>query len=229
MPDYLPSTDAGLLNWSANFKTQIDAFTDPSQIGLTTENVTAYNSAQASYDAAYTQAIDPSTRGKATVFAKNEAKKTLVAISRELAMAVTNSTSVTDQQRLDMGLTVRGVEPTPVPVPSEAPVIEFTSVQGNRINLRLHQPDSTSRAKPEGVKGATVFSFVGEQAPTELSDWTFEGSITRTTTTLVMPASVAPATKVWVTAFWFNTKSESGPATTPISTYTEHGGLSQAA
>ena len=115
MPGYLPSTDAGLLNWSANFKTQLDALTDPTIVGLTSAQASEYANTQNAYDTAYTAATDPSTRGKATVFAKNEAKKALVAISREFGMAMTRHPGVTDQQRLDFGLTVRDNEPTPVP------------------------------------------------------------------------------------------------------------------
>ncbi len=229
MASYLPLTDAGLLNWSANFNTQLDALTDPTIVGLTSAQATQYASAQSAYDAAYTAATDPSTRGKATVFAKNEAKKSLVAISREFAMAVTNHPGVTDQQRLDFGLTVRDTEPTPVPPPSTSPTIDVLSVDGWTFNLRLHNGDSTSRAKPEGVKGATVFSYVGDQPPVDVDDWKFEGSQTRTEVTIEFPTTLSPGTKVWITAFWFNPTSQSGPAAMPISRFINYGNMSQAA
>jgi len=225
---YLPSREGDLLAWTSNFSTQIGALADPTVIGITATDVTDYATLQADFATKYAAAVDPSTRGGATVLAKNEAKEAIVADSRRLAMAITNHPGTTDQQRYDLGLTVRDTQPTPVPVPSESPVIDITSVQGHRINLRLHNGESTSRAKPTGVVGATLFSYVGDAPPSDLSAWKFEGNVTRTILKLDMPSSVEPGSKVWITAFWFNTKSESGPATSPVSTYLG-GGLSQAA
>jgi len=226
---YLPLTDSGMLSWSANFSAKIGALVDPTTVGLTAQQVTDYATLQADYDTKLTAATDPATRGGATIFAKNEAKEALIAESRKLAMIVTNHPGVTDQQRYDYGLTVKDTEPSPVPVPSTSPTIDITGVTGNRISLRLHNGESTSRAKPVGVKGATVLTYLGETAPTSVSDWTFEGNTTRTIVNIDIPASVTPGTKVWITAFWFNTKAESGPATPPVSTNIPGGGLSQAA
>lgn len=229
MPNtYLPQTDSGLNDWSANFVSQLAATTDPTTIGLTAADVSDYAQTQNTYSTAYTAAIDPATRGSATVLAKNLAKETLVSESRRLAMIITNHPGVTDQQRHDFGLTVRDTERTPVPVPDTSPMIDVVSVEGQRINLRLHNDESTSRAKPTGVKGATLFTYVGDTTPAEISDWKFEGNVTRTIVTLEMAATTAPGSKVWITAFWFNTKGQSGPATSPVSTYLG-GGLSQAA
>ena len=86
-----------------------------------------------------------------------------------------------------------------------------------------------SRKKPEGVKGATVFYHVGAAAPTQLSAWTFYVNTTKTTLDVDLPASVAAGSQVWFTAFWRNPKDQSGPATTPVSTFMQYGGLAQAA
>jgi hypothetical protein len=45
---------------------------------------------------------------------------------------------------------------------------------------------------------------------------------------VVFPASVAPGSKVWLTAFFFNPRALSGPAATPVSTYLP-GGAAMAA
>jgi len=38
--------------------------------------------------------------------------------------------------------------------------------------------------------------------------------------------TVPAGSKVWFTAFWFNRKSESGPATNPVYSWTNNGGVS---
>ena len=224
MASYLPLTDSGLLNWSENFAAQLAP--DPTAFGLTMEEVGAYQQLQGNYDLAYTAATNPSTRGKATIATKNQTRKALITESRRLAMIATNYPATTDAQRLALGLTVRDKEPTPVPVPDSSPMVEVREVKNQRITLVLHNAESTSRAKPEGVRGATVFTYIGASTPAELSDWKFEGNVTRTLVDLDMPATVPSGSKVWITAFWFNTKGQSGPATPPIYTYLG-GGLSQ--
>ena len=114
-------------------------------------------------------------------------------------------------------------------MPDTSPNIDILSVVGWTVELRLHNGDSTKRAKPAGVKGATVFSYVGEQPPTSVDDWKFEGNITKTETTINFPSTLAPGTKVWTTAFWFNTTSQSGPAAPPVSTNLQGGTVAKAA
>ncbi|MEM1108508.1 MAG: hypothetical protein AAGH99_07440 [Planctomycetota bacterium] len=133
---YLPQTDAALNSWAQNFATQIAA--DPEALGITAAEVTSYTALQADFTTKYAAATNPDTRGGATVLAKNTARKSLVAQSRKLAMAITNHPGVTDQQRYDLGLTVRDKELTPSPVPGSAPNIDLVAVQGHVIKLRLH-------------------------------------------------------------------------------------------
>lgn len=228
MPNtYLPATDSGLLNWVTNFSTIINL--NPPTYGLEVEEAAAYGALRDDYAAKYTAAVDPATRGGATVLAKNQSKKVIITESRKLAMFVTTQPTVTDEQRYDLGLTVKDTDPTPVPVPDTSPTIDVLAVEGWTVNFRLHNGDSTKRAKPEGVRGATMFSYVGEQPPSSIDDWKFEGSITKTDTKIVFPTTLAAGTKIWLTAFWFNPTSQSGPAAVPVSTQINYGGLSQAA
>ncbi len=226
---YLNPSDEGVRNWADNFSSRISAEADPGVLGLDAVQVSAYAALQMDYDTKFTLATQPTTRGGATILAKNLAKKPLVSESRKLAMIVTNHPGVTDQQRYDLGLTVRDNEPTPVPVPSTAPTIDVKSMDGWTLSFRLHDGDATSRAKPTGVKGATIFSYVGDEAPVDVEAWKFEGNITKTDSKVVFPSTLAPGTKVFLTAFWFNTRAESGPAAMPVSRLINYGGMSQAA
>ncbi|MFN3167227.1 MAG: hypothetical protein ACE37H_09220 [Phycisphaeraceae bacterium] len=225
---YLPVKDADLLTWSQNFLDRLGA--DPAGYGLTVEQAAAYGTAQSAYADAFALANQSTTRTPASVQAKNTARVALVTLIRELVDICQAWPGMTNDKRAELQITVRDNTPTPVPVPEEAPNIDILSVSGYTIMLRLHNGDSTSRAKPEGVKGATLFSFVGDAPPTDLSAWKFEGNVTTTTRLAVtVPGTVAAGSKVWLTSFWFNTRAESGPATQPVSTNIQGGGLSQAA
>jgi len=225
--NYLPSRDGQLVTWSTNFAQVVAA--DPTAVGLTLQQSDDYTAAQAAYAAGYQTANDPLTRSPSNIEAKNAAKETLVDMTRGLVRIIQAFPGTTDNMRVNLGITVPDDTRTPVPPPSESPVIDIVSVSGTRINIRLHNGESTSRAKPEGVIGANVFTYVGDAAPTDIDSWTFAGATSKVETAVDLPADTAPGSKVWITAFWFNGKAESGPATPPISTNIPGGGLSQAA
>lgn len=227
MASYLPQTDSGLLAWATNFSTQISAAA--TTYGLTVEQVAAYSVLVEDYNTALTAATDPSTRGGSTVQAKNLARQALIAESRTLAMAVTNHPGVTDQQRYDLGLTVRDKQPTPVPPPTESPVLEIDSREGTIVTIRLHDGSSTRRGKPDGVIGASVFSYVGATAPVDIDDWKFQGNTTKTLVNVEFPVTTTPGTTVWLTAFWYNRRAESGPGCAPVSAIIAGGQMSEAA
>ena len=87
------------------------------------------------------------------------------------------------------------------------------STVGNSATIRLLDSRDTNppRKNPNLLWGATVFSHVGETAPTTENDWTYEGNTSKTTLTVQFPQALPPGTKVWFTAVWYNRKAETGP------------------
>ena len=225
---YLPLTDSGLDDWAKNFATQITSALDPVAVGLTLDEASAYAGLQGDYAAKLLASVEPGTRGPATVLAKNLAKKALIAQSRKLAMAATNHVGTTDVQRQALGLKIKALDPAPVPVPEFAPQLDVVSVQGRRVALRLRNSVNGERRKPAGVQGATLVSYVGDSLPERIRDWSFEANTTRADVELVFEDSVPMGTKVWVAAFWYNRRAESGPACSPVSLHLGFGAMSQA-
>jgi hypothetical protein len=223
---FIPSRDALLLDWSNNFNTLITAA--PTTYGLTAAQATTYGTLNTAWSDAYTTATAPSTRTRGTIAAKNAARATLVENARLLARIVQATSTVTPQQKIDLGLTPRDVIPSPINPPTESPVIELVSALGRMLKVNLRSVGSERRGKPAGVHGASVFSFIGAAAPADIADWTVQGSTTRTSFEVEFAASVPAGSQVWLTAFWFNPRSQSGPACTPISAYIA-GGVAQAA
>ena len=215
--DYIPSTDAALLAFSAQFSAKVTA--GPVPLGVTAAIATQLATYQSAYATALAAATNPATRGQSTVFAKNEARVQLVSYIRHVAGQIQGTMSVTAQQKQDLGLTVRDVEPTPIPPPANAPGIMIKSTFGTTVRIKLiDTTNPTRRGKPPGVDGASVFSYVGDEAPADPSVWKFEGSTTRTTVDIDFPNTIAPGSKVWLTAFWFNPRALSGPGCPPVST-----------
>jgi hypothetical protein len=225
--DFLPSRESDLVTWSTNFSTLITA--NPVIYGLDLGQAAAYAALHAAFIAAYQTANDPSTRTPSAIVSKNDAKDALIASARDLAGIAQNFPGITDVLRSDLGITVPDTEPTPILPPSDPPGMDIISAVGRTVRLRLHDFNSpASRGKPDGVAGAAVFSFVGDTAPVELDDWQFEGNTTRTSVDVEFAPEVPNGSTVWLTAFWFNPRAQSGPAAQPLSTNIP-GGLAQAA
>lgn len=228
--DYLPTREADLLQWSVNFNAHITA--DPTAYGLTLPQQAAYTVLHDAFAAAYTTANDNATRTPAAIQTKNTAKANLISGSngiRELAGIIQAFPGTTDTERIELGLNVRDTEPTPIPPPSVAPGLSVLMVTGRTVKVRVFDAlVPSSRSKPAGVKGASVYSYVGETAPVDIDSWKYEGSTTRTTFDVEFPATAPAGSTVWLTAYWTNPRLESGPACQPVSTNIA-GGLAQAA
>ena len=219
---YLPSKDADLLAFTANFATYLSA--NAVALGMLPANATAYASLQTSWAAALLAATQPNTRGKATIAAKAAVKKQIVALTRSYAQMIGRNVNVTNAQRLALGLNVRK-QRTPIPPPATSPVIQILSVNAWTVKIKLKNADGTRRARPLGAIGASVFSYAGSAPPTSLSDWKFEGLCGKDVVDIVMDDSVPSGAKVWLTAMWFSERKETSPCCNPVSTIIQGGGV----
>jgi hypothetical protein len=223
---FLPNSDGALLAWSQNFSTLLSA--TPATWGVSVSQASQYAALNTAYSAALTLANNPTTRTKANVAAKNTARESLKIDARLLAKIVDGQATVTNQQRIQLGLNVKTV-PVPVPAPALPPEIDIVSVIGRTVKVRVHNSATTKRARPAGVTGATMFSFAGAVPPSDVTLWTFQGSTSKTVIDIPFPTTTAAGSQVWVTAFWYNGKGQSGPAGTPVTTYLAGGNVSMAA
>jgi hypothetical protein len=163
------------------------------------------------------------------VIIKNQAKTNLKANAKLLANLVNGTATVTTAQKVTLGIPPRSL-PSPIPAPSSAPNLDIVSTTGWTVRIKLHDSTSGSkRGKPAGVIGASIFSFVGAAAPSDVSLYKFEGNTGLTTIDVVFPNTLAAGTQVWITAFWFNGRKQSGPPCTPAGAFIQYGGMSKAA
>lgn len=215
----IPTKDSLLADFSTNFNDRIVA--NPTNYGLSASEASAYTALHDPFIAAYAAVVaarDSGTRSSSLVATKDLAKFNLVRYARELYADVQSSLTVPTARKIELGVRVRSA-PSPRPAPATAPGIDVVSTVGNTIRLRLHDTaDTHRRGRPVGVAGAAVFSFVGAAAPTAEADWTFEGNTTRTVVDVTFPDTVAPGSRVWFTAWWYNPRAQKGPVATAVGT-----------
>lgn len=220
MPDtFVPTRDSDLLAFSANFSAL--TFATPLAYGVTVPQATFYKTLHGLFADALALTDAPSTRTKSKIQAKDDARDALVdgpGGLRELAAIVQAFPGTTNEMRVDLGLPVRDREPTPIPAPASAPVFIIKSLLGRTVVCRLGDAnDSESRGKPEGVTGASVLMFVGDEAPENPMQWTLAKNVSKTQFELDLGGTVPGGSKVWLSAFWFNQKQENSAPATPVS------------
>ena len=100
---------------------------------------------------------------------------------------------------------------------------------GNTVRIKLKDNEGSKRGKPAGCAGASVFSLVSPTQPTTPAGFRFEGNTSKNLTDIVFDDTLAPGTRVWIIAFWFNGKCQSGPSCAPLGTFLQGGIFNMAA
>src|SRR5205814_710535 len=107
--------DADLLAWVTAYSQKITA--TPTAYGLVAAQATALAAVVTSFTTALSTATNPATRTRGTVAAKDAARTPLVAMARDLARIINAFPSITNQQRIDLGLTPRKDVVSPINPP----------------------------------------------------------------------------------------------------------------
>lgn len=165
MPSYIPAADADFQNWLDNFNTLLTAA--PADFGLTAPDAVIVDGVYATWDAAYTLAIDPSTRTPVTVASKDAARASAEAIVRPYAVSISLNPAVTNGNKVAIGVTVRSTTPTPIPAPVVAPVIALVKANPLVQQLQITPTGASNKAKPAGCIAIEVARSVGTVAATD--------------------------------------------------------------
>lgn len=217
---YMPDKQADQVAWAAQFLGAVQA--NAPQYGVPATMVTAFSAIVGTMQEAWAAASNPATRTKGTVAAKDVAVKNMKTYARGMVSIVQGMPGVTDEMKITAGLTVRKTKPTPRPVPVQRPFVKVINVDGRTVRIELRQ-DAAKRGRPAGVASATVLTASGITSPMTADGWIFGSTTTRTTVDVPFPPSETGDT-VWITAYWSNTRGETGPGATPISINLPAGG-----
>lgn len=175
---YIPTREAEMRIWAATFATLITA--DPAKYGLAAGDAFAISAKVNAFDAAYTVAIEPATRTKPTVAAKDQAKIEMLDLLRQYAQQIRSNRGVAVDDKLALGLNIPDGSPTPVPPPSTVPMLNVSQVTPLAHTIRFRDAEAgNSRAKPAGVLGMQLFCVVADAAPASPEGTRFISFVTR--------------------------------------------------
>jgi hypothetical protein len=212
---YWPQGDTQAQVFAMNLATYLQG--SPAKYGLTPIVAEDYMVLAQTYATKLSAARNEGTRTRGSIAAKDEAKEVLRRETTRVVRLIRAQTALTDQDLLDLGLQPIKAREQVQREPTGTPIVTAAIVGPRSLNVRLRDGLSGRRALPSGVKGASLFVFVGDEAPTDPAAWTYAGSATRTTCQLDVSAYLGEAAgTVHLCAFWFNGKAQSGVASDPV-------------
>ena len=206
---YIPTRDAELGQWAANFSTLVSA--SPGTYGLVAGDATTI----ATYVGAFTSALavvnNPATKTRATVAAKDGARAAMLDIVRGYAQQVRNNQGVSNADKLALGLTLPDRTPTVVPAPSTSPLLNVVGATPGQHTLRYADaatPDS--RRKPAGAIGLQLFVAVSTGVVGDPGAAPFKSFVTRQPYGVNFSAADNGKLATYF-ARWQNRRGETGP------------------
>ncbi|MGN6506584.1 MAG: hypothetical protein ACTHM6_13575 [Tepidisphaeraceae bacterium] len=217
---FLPRRESDLVTWTNNFDLKINA--TPTLFGLSAAQAEAYTTASTAFIEAYKACNSDTTNSRSATVTKNDAKKALIAMARQLAGIVQKYPGTTDTMRADLGLTIP-LKPTPVPAPTERPLVGVSGVDGSKVTCWI--TGQTTKAKPAQALSAFIYACTGETYSSDPADWLFQGIATKATFEVTLPDAVPAGSQVWICAAWANRRGETGPVSLPVSTHTQSGAV----
>ncbi len=176
-PPYIPNKDANFNNWLSNFSALLTL--DPTIYGLEAADATAVAAVTTTWTDAYAASVDPSTRTSATIAAKDAARASAEAVVRPYATTISKNAAVTNQAKIDIGVTVPSAVKTPIPPPVDAPSLSLKSAISLVQTLAYKVAGQTGKAKPFGSIGVEVFRSVGTVAATDPAQASYVGTVTK--------------------------------------------------
>jgi hypothetical protein len=213
-----PTKEAEFADWIANYSAKITLA--PTLYGLVALDATNLATLVTGYNSAAAIVNDPTTKTAVAITNRDVAKAALLADIRSLARRIQATPTVTPGQKTGLGLPVHKTTPTVIPVPVTKPVLAIAGIsKGRAVTIRIQDETTpTKNAKPFGVDGAEVYTYVptaSEAPPVDLTKWRFEGIAKRASFELNYDGEDVGKT-AYVRALWFNPRGESGPASDDV-------------
>lgn len=167
LPPYIPARDADFNNWITNFNSLLTA--SPSTYGLIAADATAVDTVTDAWVAAYTAAIDPSTRTPVTVQAKDDARIDAQTTVRPYAQLISLNPGVLSANKIAIGVNPRTSTPAPITAPTTNPTVAITAAAPfvHVLRYRDSLASPSVKSKPYGVIQVQIFAKVSATAITD--------------------------------------------------------------
>lgn len=213
--DFIPSADSLFFNWVKIFAEFIDA--NFAALGLTTAQNTALQTILSKWLIDYPAHLSAQATATSLAQKKDSTRDDIEKLVREYTALIQANSSVTNEQRAALGITVPKSTKTPSPVPATRPMAYVDNK--NRLEHIIHFFDEStpkSKAKPEGVRACEIRMKIGGTPPTDEKELTYLASDTRSPYIVHFNGEDAGKMAHYMLR-WLNTRNEPGPWSETIS------------
>lgn len=187
--DYIPAGEKEFFDWQNNFATILAA--GAATWNVPTATLTSLDSLRNDYENKYALANKgkKASRTPLQIKQKKDATKLYEAAIRQVVKEFLAFNSlVSDDDRLNLGITVRDFIKTASTTPKTIPVLTVLPVNGSRLKITVkQQPDAdgiSRRGKPEDAASFEVAIWIGDGAPKDGDKCTIKHEYTKSPVTL---------------------------------------------
>src|SRR5688572_17086951 len=168
--------DSVLVGQAANFSAVLAA--SPATYNQTSATAAAVTTAVDLYVDAYNTMVAARANGvrsEQQTATTHATRLEMLNLLRPIYSAVQDSVSISDAEKIALGVYVKAKKYTRQAAPDFAPLLSVAKVDGRVVTLTVRDPNEPDRkGRPPLVSGISVFSHVGAQAPVEASQFKFE-------------------------------------------------------
>jgi hypothetical protein len=210
--DYIPYADSSFLTWEQAYMLYLSP--RHANFGVPEADFTDLSTLQAAFEAAYALVMQPSTKTAVAVVNKDRARSAFEKAIRVVNKRFINlNPTVTDGDRLGLGLPIYKTGHTPAPVATRYPDYDIDSSLIRHITLNFYDQDhATSKAKPPGQHGAEIRWALFDVPSTEVTIEQLTNSSFDTHSPFTLEFTDAQRRKMlYFVLRWENTRGEKGP------------------
>jgi hypothetical protein len=211
---YIPAEDAEFRNFATTFANGITA--NPALYMLTSAQAASIQQAVDEFVAAYQIVVEPATKTKATVIAKENARSIAENLIRQYAMIIKENDGIDDGDKVNIGVRPRNPSREPIEVPSSWPVLNILGNTFGTQTIKYIDSATEKKARPFGASELQLFlTITADGAPEpDVTTGKFVGKFTRNPITVdFTPSDNCKMATYW--ARWVSARGETGPWSFP--------------
>jgi hypothetical protein len=207
---YIPTKQALLASWLANFSTLISA--GPAAYGLVASDATAIAGMNSSFQAAFLLCTSPTTKSASVVAAKNVSLATILPQIRAYAQTIANNPGVSSAAKIALGLNPKTSTPAQITAPTSNPILSVQALGNLTATLRYRDSAASVsvKAKPFGSVVCQLYALVSLTAVTDPNTLSPIVAMTKSPT-IVSLSAYAAGSQLYLAARWGTRKQLFSP------------------
>ena len=205
---YMPRRDADARAYMLNFAQQL--VDRPEVYHVSPQKADSVRGAVEAFSHALQLSFDPATRSVRNIFLKDEARRAAELACRPIYLHVKVDPSITDADKLGLGVRPMNAHRTRIGPPADAPWLSLVGLDTSGHTLAYSNAHSPSLAKPFGATQLQLFCAFPR------ADWTLVGCFTRIPIRVDSPLAMHGQFAMY-RARWMNRKGQVGPWSNELS------------